>query len=131
MNVSSLHSPIPVLTAWAGPWGVSFASNEPLVAATTLLRSISSDDHDGTGAVSGCPESSYDVSSTGAPLGPRTFAVWQSLHPPNETRYLPLSTGVCLPVCCFEQPKCAKPTISMRIDLLTPDIRFPQTRLLP
>ena len=90
MNVSSLHSPIPVplsgvkLLAKLTPHGPAQAVNEPLVAATTLLRSISSDDHDGTGAVSGCPESSFDVSSTGAQLGPGTFSVWQSLHPPTK-----------------------------------------------
>src|SRR5713226_7069574 len=75
------------------PHGPAHAVSEELVAAATPFCSMSSGDQAGCGAVSGCPESSFVVSGTGAPFAPAIFGVWQSLHPPKAIKYFPRSAG--------------------------------------
>src|SRR5215813_13591037 len=79
------------LVAKATPQGPAQAVPISFVVASTF-RLASSGVHTGGGAVSGWPESKRFASGSGTPPGPAIFGVWQSLHPPRVTKYLPRST---------------------------------------
>src|SRR5262245_29385350 len=92
MNISSVQSPRPVslsgvrLAVKLTPQG---PAKEVIVAAAVQPHGPAGNVGAG-GIVSccGCPLSIRDMSGSG-PFGPSFHGVWQSLHPPNETRYCP------------------------------------------
>src|SRR4029453_10720153 len=92
MNMSSVQSPRPVslsgvrLAVKLTPQG---PAKDVIVAAPVHPHGPAGSG--GAGGVGNCwggPLRIRDISGSG-PFGPSFHGVWQSLHPPNETRYWP------------------------------------------